>query len=359
MRRPGSGRPTCGSPPPRSSDVLGVSATGPTGVAADEEPSPAPATPEQVAGLPRSVPAAAERDAWAVLAGVRGLGPVGFGALLRRYGSAIAILREAASAGGPARLAEAAATSRGAAPRDDRVSEVVATGIAAAIQSADATLGRIRELGLTIVTLDDPTFPMRLARDRHAAARALRAGRSGGPQHRCRGRDRRDAPSDRPRTSRRRAPGHEPRGGRGMRRVGARGRHRWCGPRRGAPCGRHDRRGDRVGPRDHPSPRPSASWRTGSSPRVGRSCRSSVRTSCRARARSRVATGSSAGWPMPRSWSRHRLAAARSSPRRGRSSRAATATWSRDRSTHPPRPGAWPSSASSATPPGSWPGSRN
>ena len=34
MRRPGSGRPTCGWLPPRSSEVLGVSATGPTGVAA-------------------------------------------------------------------------------------------------------------------------------------------------------------------------------------------------------------------------------------------------------------------------------------------------------------------------------------
>ena len=93
--------------------MLGVSATGPTGVAANEEPGPAPAAPERVAGLPRSVPAAAERDAWAVLAGVRGLGPVGFGALLRRYGSAIAILREAASVGGPARLAEAASDVEG------------------------------------------------------------------------------------------------------------------------------------------------------------------------------------------------------------------------------------------------------
>ena len=143
--------------------MLGVSATGPTGVAANEEPGPAPATPERVAGMPRSVPVAAERDAWAVLAGVRGLGPVGFGALLRRYGSAIAILDEAASEGGPARLAAAAGDVQGGRAADDRVSEVVASGIAAAIQSADATLERIRELGLTIVTLDDPTFPVRLA----------------------------------------------------------------------------------------------------------------------------------------------------------------------------------------------------
>ena len=109
------------------------------------------------------MPATAERDAWAVLAGIRGLGPVGFGSLLRRYGSAVAILREAASAGGPARLAEGARDVEDRHAGDDRVSVDVATGIAAAIQSADETLGRIRELGLTVVTLDDPTFPMRLA----------------------------------------------------------------------------------------------------------------------------------------------------------------------------------------------------
>ena len=45
-----------------------------------------------------------ERGAWAVLASVRGLGPVGFGMLLRRYGSGVAILNEAASPGGPVRL---------------------------------------------------------------------------------------------------------------------------------------------------------------------------------------------------------------------------------------------------------------
>ena len=45
-----------------------------------------------------------ERDAWAVIAGVRGIGPVGFSALLRRYGSGLAILREASSPGGVARI---------------------------------------------------------------------------------------------------------------------------------------------------------------------------------------------------------------------------------------------------------------
>jgi DNA processing protein len=143
--------------------VLGVSATGPTGVAAMEETGSAAETRERVVETPRSGPLAEERDAWAVLAGVRGLGPVGFGALLRRYGTAIAILREAASAGGQARIAEALRDFDGGRSRGDEVSEDLAAGIAGATDTADATLGRIRELGLTIVTLDDPTFPTRLA----------------------------------------------------------------------------------------------------------------------------------------------------------------------------------------------------
>lgn len=143
--------------------MLGVSATGPTGIGEADRIALDPEAPVRVAGTPRAVPVAEERDAWAVLAGVRGLGPVGFGALLRRYGSAIAILREAASAGGPARMAEVAGDLDGVPSANDAVSEALATGIAAATQTAGATLERIRELGLRILTLDDPTFPMRLA----------------------------------------------------------------------------------------------------------------------------------------------------------------------------------------------------
>jgi DNA processing protein len=116
---------------------------------------PEPSTP---------TPVPEERDAWAVLAGVHGLGPVGFGTLLRRYGSARAILRDAAAPGGPARLA--------AEPLDDAeagqgarssVGPAVAEAIAAAAQSAGATLERIHGLGLRIVTIEDPAYPLRLA----------------------------------------------------------------------------------------------------------------------------------------------------------------------------------------------------
>ena len=143
--------------------MLGVGTTGPTGVASMEPGRRRPDSPHPSPSAADPRPRADERDAWAVLAGVRGLGPVGFGALLARYGTAIAILREAASVGGTARLADVLNDLEGGRSRGDRVSDDVAAGIAAATETAEATLERIRELGLTIVTLDDPAFPSRLA----------------------------------------------------------------------------------------------------------------------------------------------------------------------------------------------------
>ncbi len=110
-----------------------------------------------------------ERAAWAILGGVRGLGPVGFGALLRRYGTGAAILREASSPGGPARLAATPAvdmvtTRLSETDNQDRsVPEAVALAIADAAQDGARILGRIRDLGLTIVTVDEPAYPSRLA----------------------------------------------------------------------------------------------------------------------------------------------------------------------------------------------------
>ena len=70
--------------------MLGVGIEGPVGTASvavgDGGASPI---------SPPSGPKQEESDAWAVLAGVRGLGPVGFGLLLRRYASGVEILREA------------------------------------------------------------------------------------------------------------------------------------------------------------------------------------------------------------------------------------------------------------------------
>ncbi|MEO8437890.1 MAG: DNA-processing protein DprA [Chloroflexota bacterium] len=144
--------------------MLGVGAAGPTGT--DDGGGAVGEAGRSMAGevggaLVRAADSP-ERDAWAVLAGVRGLGPVAFGALLRRYGSGLAILNEASSPGGPGRMAAIDGSEDGSGGAV-AVLPSVADAIAKATQTGPATLERIRELGLQVVTLDDPVFPTRLA----------------------------------------------------------------------------------------------------------------------------------------------------------------------------------------------------
>jgi DNA processing protein len=105
----------------------------------------------------------AERAAWAVLAAVDGLGPIGFNALLRRYGSGEAILAEAASDGGIGRLAPTPTSEPVEGGPTRRLGTIVATSLAEAAQRTAETLGRIDELGLRVVTTVDPVYPRRLA----------------------------------------------------------------------------------------------------------------------------------------------------------------------------------------------------
>jgi DNA processing protein len=107
---------------------------------------------------------AAERDAWAVLASVVGLGPVGFAVLLRRFGTGRRILEVAGEPGGPDRLAAASAEVGPDGVRQRRaLSLAVTTAIAAAAADAARILARIDTLGLRVVTVDDATYPVRLA----------------------------------------------------------------------------------------------------------------------------------------------------------------------------------------------------
>jgi DNA processing protein len=103
---------------------------------------------------------APERDAWAVLASVHGLGPIGFAALLSCYGSAQEVLAVAAEPGGVDRLI---ATPNAEIGRRERpILEAVAQAIAEAVQGADRIVGRLRELGLRVVTVEEPSYPARL-----------------------------------------------------------------------------------------------------------------------------------------------------------------------------------------------------
>jgi DNA processing protein len=104
-----------------------------------------------------------ERDAWAILAGVDGLGPVGFAALLGHFGSGREILRVATGPRGVHELASSVPQ-----PSDDRpgprpIPIALATAIAEAANQGERALERIRALGLSVVTVADPRYPMRLA----------------------------------------------------------------------------------------------------------------------------------------------------------------------------------------------------
>ncbi len=119
-------------------------------------------TPDGGAGSTRGP--STERDAWAVLAAVSGLGPIGLAALLLRYGTGAAILAEAGSPGGSRRLAE---TVREPDPdgsgRRRVIPAAVADSIATAADAATTTLGRIRAAGVEVVTLEERAYPHRLA----------------------------------------------------------------------------------------------------------------------------------------------------------------------------------------------------
>jgi DNA processing protein len=105
--------------------------------------------------VPLDIGAGDEREAWIVLASVDGLGPVGFGSLLRRFGSGRAVLAVARRPGGAQTLID---------PVDPRrfVDEAVATRIALAAGDPAAIVGRVRESGVAVITLEDPLFPRRL-----------------------------------------------------------------------------------------------------------------------------------------------------------------------------------------------------
>jgi DNA processing protein len=139
--------------------MLGVGLAGPVGGDGVSGHGASPATSLQIT---RRAPTDEERDAWAVLATVRGLGPVGFAALLARYGSGLAILREASSIGGVERLATTD-DDRAADHATRDITLDVAAAIAEAAGRAGTTLARIREVGLRVVTVEDPLYPLRLA----------------------------------------------------------------------------------------------------------------------------------------------------------------------------------------------------
>jgi DNA processing protein len=97
-----------------------------------------------------------EREAWAVLAAVEGLGPVTFGVLVRAHGSARRVLTVAARPGGAARLAAAAAAE------DLRLAPELAVAVGRAGERAPALFRQLAEAGVTAITAEEEAFPARL-----------------------------------------------------------------------------------------------------------------------------------------------------------------------------------------------------
>jgi DNA processing protein len=128
--------------------MLGVSASGPTGESAAAAETRLSGTTE---------PRLTEREAWAVLVSVSGLGPVGFGALLRRFGTGLAILDRAIRPGGVAALV-AGGVNDGRHSFGDPVAEAI--GMVA--RDPAPVLRRIVAAGVAILTLDDDAYPGRL-----------------------------------------------------------------------------------------------------------------------------------------------------------------------------------------------------
>ena len=99
-----------------------------------------------------------EHDAWVVLAGARGVGPVSFGRLLATFGSAAAVLGASTEPGALHRLVEASAAP-------DAPPALTAQAAATVIEAAadpDRALSAVRRAGVTVVTQGDEAYPRRL-----------------------------------------------------------------------------------------------------------------------------------------------------------------------------------------------------
>lgn len=99
-----------------------------------------------------------ERDAWVVLAGATGVGPVTFARLLGAFGSARAVLSAAAEPGAVPRLVGATAT----ADASPSLTAAAAATICAAAAAPWRPLDAVHRAGVTAVTLDEAAYPARL-----------------------------------------------------------------------------------------------------------------------------------------------------------------------------------------------------
>lgn len=101
----------------------------------------------------------AERDAWVVLAGVTGVGPVSFGRLVEVFGGAAKVLLAATEPAATSRLVAATCDRDGGSPS---LAPAAAAGLVAVAAHPEPALEAVRRSGVAVVTLADDAYPGRL-----------------------------------------------------------------------------------------------------------------------------------------------------------------------------------------------------
>lgn len=139
--------------------MLGVGAAAPACLESDRH------VPGTTGLTEAAAEAVTERESWAILSAVDGLGPVAMTALLARFGTARAVLSVASAPGSVERLADTPALEPGSGREARRpVSTGLAVAIVASAERGRALLDRLRLLDLQLVTLEDSTYPSALRR---------------------------------------------------------------------------------------------------------------------------------------------------------------------------------------------------
>jgi DNA processing protein len=133
--------------------MLGIGRHGPRGDLGAERGDAAPPGPRA------TEPAVRERDAWVVLAGASGVGPVSFERLVRAFGSARAVLEAARGRDAAALLVAATADGDGGGPT---LAPQGAHAVCAAAWAPERQLDPVRRAGVTVLTLADEGYPARL-----------------------------------------------------------------------------------------------------------------------------------------------------------------------------------------------------
>src|SRR5689334_11734912 len=136
--------------------MLGIGRRGPLGREVEE----AGGGGEEREPALRDLPDLDERDAWAILGSIDGVGPVSFERLVGRFGSAIGVLAVARRRDGVRRMIGATASEDGP-PTLDREAALLAVDAA---RAPDRWLEPIRRAEVDVLTLLDDAYPTRLRR---------------------------------------------------------------------------------------------------------------------------------------------------------------------------------------------------